>query len=498
MKLSELLAAETRSTVLSGSADREIGSLRYDSRRVAANDVFFAWRGVKDDGHRFIPEVCDKGAAAIVLEDASLMGRQGPTYVSVPDARRALAKMAATFYGRPDQKLKTVGITGTNGKTTTAYINKQLLEVEAGAATSPVGLIGTVQYEVGPRILPAKRTTPEGSDLHELLAMMVSSQCKSLVMEVSSHALDQGRVLPIEFSVGVFTNLTQDHLDYHGTMDRYFEAKKILFHNLDRTRNSGCAVLNVDDAHGVRLTQMLSRAVRQIRYSVTGRDAEISARDLKFTSRGIEGIVRIFGKEYPLSLPLIGSFNASNALAALGAALALGQDVEKSVARLKTITSAPGRLECFTSNDGVVGVVDYAHTDDAVRKVLQALRPLCTGKLIVVVGCGGNRDAGKRPKMALAAVDTADEAIFTADNPRDESIEKILNDMEEGVKGARNYARLPDRREAIARALALAHPGDIVCIAGKGHESTQEISGKFLPFDDRQVVTEFLARRTRS
>lgn len=494
MKLAEILTAEKRSVVLGGSVDREIAALRYDSRRVAANDVFFAWRGAHEDGHRFIPEVCDRGAAAIVLEDAGLMGRLGPTYITVPDARRALAKMSATYHGRPDLKLHTIGITGTNGKTTTAYITKQLLDVDG----SSVGLIGTVQYEIGRRILPAKRTTPEGSDLHEMLAMMVAAQCKSLVMEVSSHALDQGRVLPMEFAVAVFTNLTQDHLDYHGTMERYFEAKKILFQNLDRARNSGCAVLNADDSYSARLAQSLSKAVRQIRYSVTGQPTEIAAKNLQFTSRGIVGEVEIFGKTYPLRLPLLGSFNASNALAAAGAALASGVDAETIVQRLTSVHSAPGRLECFVSGDGVTAVVDYAHTDDAVRKALQALRPLCAGRLIIVVGCGGNRDVTKRPKMARAAVELADEAIFTADNPRDEAIETILDDMVAGVNGATNYSRLPDRREAIARALALAKPGDIICVAGKGHESTQEISGKFLPFDDRDAVNEFLARRTKS
>lgn len=494
MKLSDILPAEKKSVVLGGSVEREINALRYDSRRVTGNDVFFAWRGAHEDGHRFIPSVCDQGAAAVILEDASLMGRIGPTYVAVPDARRALAKMSAAYYGRPDLKLQNIGITGTNGKTTTAYITKQLLEQDG----SSVGLIGTVQYEIGRRILPAKRTTPEGSDLHEMLAMMVAAQCKSLVMEVSSHALDQGRVLPMEFAVGVFTNLTQDHLDYHCTMERYFEAKKLLFHNLDRPRQSGCAVLNADDPYSARISQSLSRAVRQIRYSVAGNPAEIAAKNLKFTARGIEGDVEIFGKTYPLRLPLLGGFNASNALAATGAALATGLDVEATVARLATVHSAPGRLECFASADGVTGVVDYAHTDDAVSKVLQALRPLCAGRLIIVVGCGGNRDVTKRPKMARAAVELADEAIFTADNPRDEQIEAILNDMVAGVGGATNFSRLPDRREAIARAVALAQPGDIVCVAGKGHESTQEIAGKFLPFDDRTAVKEFLARRTSS
>jgi len=494
VKLSEILKdVETKS--VRGSVDRMIHTLRYDSRRVEENDVFFAWKGAKTDGHRYIAEVCDKGAAAVVLENPNFMGDHGPTFIEVENARRSMADMSANFFGRPDRTLKIAGVTGTNGKTTTAFILKHLLsELKA-----PIGLIGTVRYEIGERILPAARTTPESLDLHGLLAQMKTAGCRAAVMEVSSHALEQGRVAPIEFQVGVFTNLTQDHLDYHLTMENYFAAKVLLFANLDRTEKPGVAIINADDPFGSRLIEMLRGHVKVIAYTLEGiSGTEIEARDVVSTAQGTTGTLRIGEEKFPLSLPLIGSYNVANALAAVGGALALDIAPRVIVERLHDTPQVPGRLEKFTSPDGVTAVVDYAHTDDAVRKALTVLRGITKGRLIAVLGCGGNRDAVKRPLMAAAAVECADYSIFTADNPRQESVESILDHMEAGVSGKffeSKYERLPDRRQAIARALAMAQPGDIVCVAGKGHETTQEIAGQFHPFDDRLVVEEFLQRR---
>jgi len=493
VKLSEILQ-DTEVKSVKGPVDRTIHALRYDSRRVEANDVFFAWKGEKSDGHQFIADVCDRGAAAVVLENSGF-GGPGPTFIEVDDARRAMATMSASFFGRPDRSLKMVGVTGTNGKTTTTFILKHLLT----EPKVPVGLIGTVRYEIGERILPASRTTPESLDLHELLAQMKAAGCRAAVMEVSSHALEQGRVSPIQFQVGIFTNLTQDHLDYHGTMENYFAAKQLLFANLDRPENPGVAVINADDAYGRRLAQALSGKVRRITYTVLGRaGAEIEARDLQVDAGGSRGTLRLGTERFDFSLPLIGSYNVANALAAAGAALALGIAPRVIVERLRDTPQVPGRLEKFTSADGVLAVVDYAHTDDAVRKVLAVLRGITRGRLLVVLGCGGNRDAAKRPLMARAAVETADYAILTADNPRLEKIEAILEDMTAGIADARfagKFEREPDRRHAIAHALALAQPGDVVCVAGKGHETTQEIAGQYHPFDDRIVVREFLKRR---
>ena len=494
MKLSDILK-ETKTKSVQGPVDRMIRALRYDSRRVETNDVFFAWKGEKTDGHQYIAEVCDKGAAAVVLEDPRFTSGNGTTFIEVDNARRAMATMSASFFGRPDRTLKMVGVTGTNGKTTTAFILKHLLS----EPKVPVGLIGTVRYEIGERILPASRTTPESLDLHELLSQMKAAGCRSAVMEVSSHALEQGRVAPIDFQVGIFTNLTQDHLDYHVSMENYFAAKTLLFTNLDRAENPGVAVINADDPHGAKLMELLAGRVRVIAYSLESRaEAELEAHDLRYSSNGTDGAMRIGGEEFSFTLPLIGSYNVANALAAVGGALALGIAPHVIVERLHDTPQVPGRLEKFVSGDGVTAVVDYAHTDDAVRKALSVLRGITRGRLIAVLGCGGNRDAAKRPLMARAAVETADHAIFTADNPRNENIENILDHMEAGVKDARfqgKYERLPDRRQAIAHALASAQPGDVVCVAGKGHETTQEIAGQFHPFDDRIVVGEFLQRR---
>ncbi len=494
MKLSDILKeVETKS--VDGPVDRAIHALQYDSRRVEANDVFFAWKGVKTDGHQYIADVCDKGAAAVVLENPDFAIYRGPTYISVGNARRTMAGMSANFFGRPDRALKIAGVTGTNGKTTTTFILKHLLT----EPKVPVGLIGTVRYEIGERILPAARTTPESLDLHSLLAQMKASNCRAAVMEVSSHALEQGRVSPIEFQVGIFTNLTRDHLDYHQTMENYFAAKVLLFANLDRPQNPGVAVINADDPYGQRLIEMLRGRIRVIAYTVQGAaGAEIEALGIVSTAQGTRGMLRIEGETLPFALPLIGSYNVANALAAVGAALALGVAPRVIVERLRDTPQVPGRLEKFASADGVTAVVDYAHTDDAVRKALTVLRGITAGRLLVVLGCGGNRDALKRPLMAAAAVECADYAIFTADNPRQESVESILDHMEAGVAAttvADTYQRIPDRRQAIAHALALARPGDVVCVAGKGHETTQEIAGQFHPFDDRLVVQEFLRRR---
>jgi len=494
VKLSEILK-EVRTKSIQGPVDRVIRALRYDSRRVETNDVFFAWKGAKTDGHQFIAEVCDKGASAVVLENPDFTGGHGATFIEVESARRTMATMSANFFGRPDRALKIVGVTGTNGKTTTTFILKHLLS----EPKVPIGLIGTVRYEIGERILPASRTTPESLDLHELLAQMKAAGCHAAVMEVSSHALEQGRVSPIEFEVGIFTNLTQDHLDYHDSMENYFAAKTLLFANLDREEKPGVAVINADDAHGVRLMKMLAGRVQVIAYTVQGRaGAEIEARDIVSTATGTEGTLRIGTESFSFTLPLIGSYNVANALAAVGGALALGIAPHVIVERLRDTPQVPGRLERFVSADGVTAVVDYAHTDDAVRKALTVLRGITPGRLIAVLGCGGNRDAVKRPLMARAAVECADHAIFTADNPRHENVELILGHMEAGVTEKRfrdKYERIPDRRQAIAHALALAQPGDVVCVAGKGHETTQEIAGQFHPFDDRIVVQEFLQRR---
>ncbi|MDE1170794.1 MAG: UDP-N-acetylmuramoyl-L-alanyl-D-glutamate--2,6-diaminopimelate ligase [Verrucomicrobium sp.] len=477
MTLGDLLPVLPEARV-EGPVDRPLSALRYDSRRVEAGDIFFAWKGAGFDGHQFVPDACRRGAAAVVLE-RELERPENAAFVRVPDARRALALLAGRYYGNPAAKLEMVGVTGTNGKTTTAFVVQHLLG-------GKIGLLGTVHYQTGAETLPASRTTPEGSDLQEMLAKMVAAGCRAAVMEVSSHALDQGRVAGIGFAAAVFTNLTPDHLDYHPTMEAYFEAKRLLF------SQSRAAVVNLDDPYGRRLAGELAGEV--IAFSPSGAAAApLRAENVRTTPRGTE--FELVWKELrlPVRMPLLGDFNVANVLGALGACLALGRPVEELAARLESLPAVPGRLERFGKEGQPSVVVDYAHTEDAVRKALATLRQLRPKRLAVVLGCGGSRDRTKRPRMAAAAVELADRVYFTSDNPRGESQEQIFADMRAGVPAEAPAAWIADRREAIARAIAEAGPDDLVCIAGKGHESTQEIAGVHHPFSDRDVVGEILA-----
>jgi UDP-N-acetylmuramoyl-L-alanyl-D-glutamate--2,6-diaminopimelate ligase len=400
--------------------------------------------------------------------------------------------MAALYFGQPARQMPVIGVTGTNGKTTSTFLLKHILE----AAGETIGLIGTVRYEAGARILPSSRTTPEGSDLQELLAQMRDAGCRRVVMEVSSHALQQGRVAPIDFATAIFTNLTQDHLDYHQTMENYLAAKALLFENLNRGEASGNAILNADDPYAAKLAERLDPAVRRVFYSLEKDSAaEVRAEKIRYQIRGADFDLILDGRSYPVRLPLLGAFNVANALAAAGGAWVSGLSPEVIVEALSTATGVPGRMEAIHSPDGVTAVIDYAHTEDAVRKALETLRALEPNRLLVVVGCGGNRDKTKRSLMARAAVELADFAIFTSDNPRGEKAEDILQDMVRDLPDEGTYCCTVDRRDAIAQALAMARPGDLVCIAGKGHETTQEIGGVYHPFDDRQIAQEFLERR---
>lgn len=486
MKLAELLPALEQVTI-TGDTARDIRALRYDSRLVERDDIFFAWRGEKTDGHQYIPGATERGASAVVLENSAFAGSRGVTYLEVPDARRALARMAAAYHGHPSRRLRMVGITGTNGKTTTSFLLKHLLE-KAGRRT---GLIGTVRYEIGDRITPATRTTPEGSDLQELLSRMWGAGCGGVVMEVSSHALQQGRVEGTDFHTAVFTNLTPDHLDYHGTMESYRAAKGQLFDRLTPGTGVATAVLNVDDAAAPWFRSRLDPSVRVVTFSADGRPADWMARGIQTDVGGTRFELFVEDQRWEVELPLLGQFNVANALAAAAAARGEGLELGAIVEGLRDAPSVPGRMERVTTVPYTV-VVDYAHTEDALVKILSTLRGLSPRKLILVVGCGGNRDREKRPHMAAAACAGADHVIFTADNPRNEPVEEILREMETGVGHRTNWQHCPDRREAIAQALAVAGAGDVVCIAGKGHETTQEINGIYHPFDDREIVRHLL------
>jgi len=437
------------------------------------------------DGHSFIEQAVDKGAVAIVGEKPGLSKRA--TMIVVPNSREALARLAATYYGDPSRRLKVIGVTGTNGKSTTTFLVKHLLE----RANQSTGLIGTVRYEIGERVLPAQRTTPESLDLQELLSQCVEAGCRNVVLEVSSHALSQGRASEIAFDVGAFTNLTQDHLDFHHGMKDYFEAKARLFDSVrDNQKKERAAVINIDDPYGQQLVARFGRDLPMISYGMGAR-AQFRASNFKVEMNGTSYQLNAKEKSYLVRLPLIGRFNVYNSLAALAVAHAIGADVRTSVLALANAPQIPGRLEAIPAKRQFHVFVDYAHTDDALLNVLRTCRDLHPNRLILVFGCGGNRDRTKRVLMGAVADQYADYAILTSDNPRKEDPEAIVRDIEAGFK-RKNYEKIVDRREAISRAIALAQPKDIVLIAGKGHEKYQEFGDHTIPFDDVEVAARAL------
>jgi UDP-N-acetylmuramoyl-L-alanyl-D-glutamate--2,6-diaminopimelate ligase len=484
MQLADLIQ-RLRAISIDGPVDREITGVRYDSRRVGPGNLFVAVRGACFDGHSFIEQAVDKGAVAIVGEKPGLSKRA--TTIVVPNSREALARLAATYYGDPSRRLKVIGITGTNGKSTTTFLVKHLLE----RANQSTGLLGTIRYEIGERVLPAQRTTPESLDLQELLSQCVEAGCRNVVFEVSSHALSQGRANEIAFDIGAFTNLTQDHLDFHHGMKDYFEAKARLFDSVrDNQKKERAAVINIDDPYGQQLAARFGRDLPIISYGMGAR-AQFRASNFKVEMNGTSYQLNAKEKSYLVRLPLIGRFNVYNSLAALAVAHAIGADVRTSVVALANAPQIPGRLEAVPAKRQFHVFVDYAHTDDALLNVLRTCRDLHPNRLILVFGCGGNRDRTKRVLMGTVADQYADYAILTSDNPRKEDPEAIVRDIEAGFK-RKNYEKVVDRKEAISRAIALAQPKDIVLIAGKGHEKYQEFGDYTIPFDDVEVATRAL------
>jgi UDP-N-acetylmuramoyl-L-alanyl-D-glutamate--2,6-diaminopimelate ligase len=465
-----------------GTLDREVESVAYDSRRVQSNGMFVALRGEKSDGHQFLNQAIDQGASVIVTEREEKHPRA--TCIVVDNTRTALADIAVTFYRRPAERLKLAGVTGTNGKTTTAFLIKHICE-EAGVRC---GLIGTVRYEIGERILPATRTTPESLDLQELLASIVNASCRAAAMEVSSHALAQERTRGIEWDVAVFTNLSQDHLDFHGTMENYFDAKARLFVELSgqQKKRKPVAIVNIDDRYGEQLLGKIDKNVSTITYGMGAR-ANFRASNYRMEFSGTSYQLEARGRSYLVRLPLIGRFNVANAMAALAAATALGVDLRQAILSLAKSPQVPGRLEMVPAKRQFQVFVDYAHTPDALLNVIKTLRELEPRRLLVVFGCGGNRDRQKRPLMAEVVDRHADHAIVTSDNPRKEDPEAIIAEVEKGFRSDR-YEKIVDRTEAIERAIELAQPRDIVVIAGKGHETYQEFADRTIPFDDIQVA----------
>src|SRR5437868_8571975 len=485
MQLKTLVAAIPIRHVI-GTLDRTVESIAYDSRRVQRNGLFVALRGETSDGHEFIGQAIERGASVIVTERDEQHSRV--TYLPVENTRNALADLSANFYGHPARKLRLAAVTGTNGKTTTTFLIKHICE-KAGLRC---GLIGTVRYEIGERILPAIRTTPESLDLQELLAQIVNAGCRAAAVEVSSHALAQDRTRGIEWNVAVFTNLTQDHLDFHGTMKSYFESKMKLFTGLGSQENKRkpTAIVNIDDRYGEQLLDKIDKRVAVITYGM-GMRADFRASNYRVESSGTSYQLDARGKSYLVRVPLIGRFNVTNSVAALAAANALGINLRDAVLSLGRSPQVPGRLEIVSAKRQFQVFVDYAHTDDALLNVLKTLRELEPRKLLVVFGCGGNRDRQKRPLMGRVADEFSDYAIITSDNPRKEDPDSIIAEVEKGFRSS-HYEKVTDRAEAIARAVAMAQARDVVLIAGKGHEKYQEFADHTIPFDDIQVARRAL------
>jgi UDP-N-acetylmuramoyl-L-alanyl-D-glutamate--2,6-diaminopimelate ligase len=485
MQLKTLVAAISPRQI-TGPIDRVVESIAYDSRRVQRNGLFVALRGEKSDGHQFVDQAVEKGATVIVTEDEVQSPRT--TCLVVENTRSALADLAATFYQHPDRRLKLAAVTGTNGKTTTTFLIKHICE-KAGLRC---GLLGTVRYEIADRVLPAVRTTPESLEVYDLLSQMVNARCKAAAMEVSSHALAQDRVRGLEWDVAVFTNLTQDHLDFHGTMENYFEAKAALFTGLieQKSKTKPTAVINLDDPYGAKLVDRLEKKAQIITYGVGAR-ADFRASNYHAEFAGTSYQLDARGKSYLVRVPLIGRFNVANSMAALAAASSMGISLREAILSLGRSPQVPGRLEAVPAKRQFQVFVDYAHTPDALLNVLKTARELSPRKLIVLFGCGGDRDKQKRPLMGRVADENADYSIITSDNPRKEDPDAIIAEAAKGFRSDR-YEKITDRAQAIARAIELAQPRDIILIAGKGHEPYQEFADHTIPFDDIQVARRAL------
>jgi UDP-N-acetylmuramoyl-L-alanyl-D-glutamate--2,6-diaminopimelate ligase len=478
--------------------DREVLDIAYDSRKVRPGSLFVAVRGFHSDGHLFILQAVKQGAVAVVAErhNGTATATNTPQIV-VEDSRRALALLANAFYGHPSQKLELIGITGTNGKTTTAYLVKAIIEAAGGAA----GLIGTIDYRVGENVYPAPNTTPESLDLQRLLAEMVRLGATHCVMEVSSHALELGRTFGCAFAAAAFTNLTQDHLDFHGTMDAYFGAKLLLFSGLAPDRS---AVVNLDDARAVEIIK--ATKARIITTGMADRPDVHPTGSIQHGLRGLCFEVATPSGSVFVESPLVGRHNIQNILTAVGIGAALGFSGEAISRGIKNMKAVPGRMEKVDEGQTYGVVVDYAHTEDALVRLLEAVRELASSRIITVFGCGGDRDRTKRPKMGAAAVRGSDVVIVTSDNPRTEDPLSIINEVEQGMtegmrmssldaapdraRGRTPYAVIPDRQVAVATAIGLAKPGDVVVLAGKGHEDYQIIGNAKIHYDDREVARE--------
>jgi len=488
MKMGEL-ASLLVTARLTGDPQTEITGIQTDSRKVKPGDLFICLPGHTVDGHDYAGKALDAGAAALVAERPLGLGA---AELLVKDSRLAMAVIADRYFGHPSAKVRTIGVTGTNGKTTTTYLIERILN-DAGKSA---GVIGTIEMRYAGRVYPMSGTTPEALELHRHLADMADAGVAYCAMEVSSHGLDQGRAKGVRFRTAIFTNLTQDHLDYHGTMEQYAAAKSLLFSRLGNgyaadERDRSYAVLNADDPASAGFAK--ATAAEVITYGVR-EDADVRASDIRITARGASFHVRTFRGEADIQLRMVGAYNVYNALGALTAALLEGVPLEAIKASLEAIPGVPGRVETVDAGQDFAVIVDYAHTPDGLENVLRTVKEFAERRVICVFGCGGDRDRTKRPIMGRIAARYADHVMVTSDNPRSEDPVRILQDIEAGLRGdgvpADRYDMIVDRREAIRKAVAMASAGDVVLIAGKGHETYQLIGKETLEFDDRLVAAE--------
>lgn len=480
MKLSELIRNIQYTQIVLPKEEVEITGVNIDSRKVEAGDMFIAVRGTQADGHQFIPAAEEKGAVAIVCETMPEQLHPEKAYIKIANAQSVTGQLATTFYGNPSEKLKLVGVTGTNGKTTIATLLYELFR-EMG---HKCGLLSTVCNYIDGTPYPSTHTTPDAVNLNKLLGQMVDEGCEYAFMEVSSHALAQERVGGLRFAGGIFTNLTRDHMDFHETMDNYLKCKKSFFDTLPR---DAFAITNMDDKNGPVMVQNTRADIKK--YS-TRTLCDYKGR---IVETHLDGMILEFNNR-EFATPLTGRFNVSNLLAIYGAAVELGKEPDEVLRVLSTLKPVSGRFETLHSPDGAAAIVDYAHTPDAIKNVLGTVNEVLRGRgnIITVVGAGGNRDKGKRPLMAQEAVKGSNRVIITSDNPRFEEPQEIINDMLAGLtdEQKKNVLSIADRKEAIRTACALAQKGDVVVVAGKGHENYQEIKGVKHHFDDKEVIRE--------
>jgi len=480
VKIVKELIQKIANAEIFGNENISVVHLTYDSRSVGEGSMFFAVKGTQVDGHNFIEEVISKGVAVILCEVLPTKIDESVTYIKVDNSTEAMAFIAAEFYDQPSQKLKIIAVTGTNGKTTVATLLFKLFR----SFGHHVGLLSTVQNQIDEDIIPATHTTPDSIKINELLEEMVERECEYCFMEASSHAIDQNRVKGLNFEGIIFTNLTHDHLDYHKTFDNYIKAKKKLF---DEVNEDAFALVNKDDRNGMVMMQN-TKATRYT-YSLKSM-ADFKGKIIESDFNGM--LLNINDDE--AWYRLVGNFNAYNLLAVYGAAFLCGKSKMDIITHLSNIESVKGRFDYCRSSNGVIGIIDYAHTPDALKNILTTINEIRTGneQLITIVGCGGNRDATKRPVMADVASELSTRVIFTSDNPRNEDPELILDEMQKGVKPL-NYKktlRVSDRKEAIKNAVSIAQKGDIILLAGKGHEDYQDIKGVKHHFDDKEILTE--------